>query len=131
MPLTVGSRIAHYDVTALIGEGGMGEVYRARETLSTASQLASARMTRLGRCTVAVFREAAPESLNRTESFPIQVDADAIVTAQRFSWDWECLRCGNVGTRTAGSARSNSSQSGTWRWSGPTIGSPIQAPTMR
>ena len=28
MPLTVGSRIAHYDVTALIGEGGMGQVYR-------------------------------------------------------------------------------------------------------
>ncbi len=24
MPLTVGSRLAHYDVTALIGEGGMG-----------------------------------------------------------------------------------------------------------
>ncbi len=32
MPLTVGSRIAHYDVTAKIGEGGMGEVYRARDT---------------------------------------------------------------------------------------------------
>ncbi len=96
MPLTVGSRLGHYDVTALIGEGGMGEVYRARETMSTASQLAPARMTRLGRCTVAVFREAVPESLNRTESFPIQVDADAIVTAQRFSWDWECLRSGKT-----------------------------------
>ncbi len=32
MALSVGSRIAHYDVTALIGEGGMGEVYRARDT---------------------------------------------------------------------------------------------------
>ena len=30
MPLTVGSRIARYDVTALIGEGGMGQVSRAR-----------------------------------------------------------------------------------------------------
>ncbi len=29
MALTVGSRLAHYDVTALIGEGGMGEVYQA------------------------------------------------------------------------------------------------------
>ena len=28
----VGSRLGHYDVTALIGEGGMGEVYRARDT---------------------------------------------------------------------------------------------------
>ena len=24
MPLTVGDRLGHYDVTALIGEGGMG-----------------------------------------------------------------------------------------------------------
>ena len=29
MALEVGSRLGHYDVTALIGEGGMGEVYRA------------------------------------------------------------------------------------------------------
>ena len=32
MPLTVGSRLAHYEVTALIGEGGMGQVYRATDT---------------------------------------------------------------------------------------------------
>ena len=29
MALAVGSRLGHYDVTALIGEGGMGQVYRA------------------------------------------------------------------------------------------------------
>ncbi len=29
MALNVGSRLAHYDVTALIGEGGMGQVYQA------------------------------------------------------------------------------------------------------
>ncbi len=32
MPLNVGSRIAHYDVTALIGEGGMGQVYQVAGT---------------------------------------------------------------------------------------------------
>ena len=32
MALTVGSRLAHYDVTALVGEGGMGQVYRATDT---------------------------------------------------------------------------------------------------
>ncbi len=32
MPLGVGSRLSHDDVTAPLGEGGMGEVYRARDT---------------------------------------------------------------------------------------------------
>ena len=32
MALTVGSRLGHYDVTALIGEGGMGQVYQATDT---------------------------------------------------------------------------------------------------
>ena len=32
MALQVGSRLGHYDVTARIGEGGMGQVYRARDT---------------------------------------------------------------------------------------------------
>ena len=35
MPLQVGSRLAHYDVTALIGEGGMGQVYQATDTKLT------------------------------------------------------------------------------------------------
>ena len=32
MALAVGSRLGHYDVTALIGSGRMGEVYRDRDT---------------------------------------------------------------------------------------------------
>ena len=32
MALQVGARLAHYEVAALIGEGGMGQVYRARDT---------------------------------------------------------------------------------------------------
>ena len=32
MTLNVGDRLGHYDVTALIGQGGMGEVYRAKDT---------------------------------------------------------------------------------------------------
>ena len=32
MPLSVGSRLGHYEVSALIGEGGMGQVYQATDT---------------------------------------------------------------------------------------------------
>ena len=32
MSLSAGSRLGHYDVTALIGEGGKGQVYRATDT---------------------------------------------------------------------------------------------------
>jgi serine/threonine protein kinase/Tol biopolymer transport system component len=32
MTLTPGTRLGHYDVTALIGEGGMGQVFRATDT---------------------------------------------------------------------------------------------------
>ena len=32
MALNVGSRLGYYQVTAKIGEGGMGEVYRAGDT---------------------------------------------------------------------------------------------------
>ena len=32
MALVVGDRFGHYNVTALIGAGGMGEVYKATDT---------------------------------------------------------------------------------------------------
>ena len=35
MALNIGDRLGHYDVIALIGQGGMGEVYRAKDTKPT------------------------------------------------------------------------------------------------
>ena len=32
MPLSAGSRLGHSDVTALLGEGGMGQVWQATDT---------------------------------------------------------------------------------------------------
>ncbi len=32
MTLSAGTRLGHYDVTALLGEGGMGQVFQATDT---------------------------------------------------------------------------------------------------
>ena len=31
MPLSIGTRLGSHEITALLGKGGMGEVYRARD----------------------------------------------------------------------------------------------------
>jgi serine/threonine protein kinase len=32
MPLSIGDELGHYEVISLLGKGGMGEVWRARDT---------------------------------------------------------------------------------------------------
>ncbi len=43
MALQVGSRLGHYDVSALIGEGGMGQVYQATDSAHIDAALKTAR----------------------------------------------------------------------------------------
>jgi serine/threonine protein kinase len=34
MPLAVGTRLGNYEIVGLLGKGGMGEVYRGKDTKS-------------------------------------------------------------------------------------------------
>ncbi len=41
MALEIGSRLGHYEVTALIGEGGMGQVYQEKRYVYSVEWLES------------------------------------------------------------------------------------------
>ncbi len=41
MAVAIGSRLGHYDVTALFGEGGMGQVYQLTDTTLNRQRLAN------------------------------------------------------------------------------------------
>ena len=66
MPLTTGTRLGPYEIQSALGTGGMGEVYKARDT-------------RLER-TVAI--KVLPESLSRDPQFRERFDREARAISQ-------------------------------------------------
>ena len=50
MPLDKGSRLGSYEIVAAIGAGGMGEVYRARDT--RLDRTVAIKVLRIARCTI-------------------------------------------------------------------------------
>ncbi len=69
MPLTSGTWLAAYEIVAPIGAGGMGEVYRARDT-------------KLGRD---VALKTLPEELAQNEERLARFDREAVLLTQT-SW---------------------------------------------
>ncbi len=69
MALEIGSRLGHYDVTALIGEGGMGQVYQATDTtLDRDVAIGSRRRTHRAAPALGQAGAAAPRPQSRTTS---------------------------------------------------------------
>ena len=83
----IGTTLAHYEVTAKLGEGGMGEVYRARDT-------------KLG-------RDVALKVLPRD----VSDDPERLARFEREARTW--LNC-NTPTSPASTVSSKSGNTGSW-----------------
>ena len=68
MPLTPGTKLGHFEILSAIGEGGMGEVYRAPTTTSSGGDVA-----------IKVIRADAIESSDRRERFVREAKAAAVL----------------------------------------------------
>ena len=81
MALTPGSRLGAYEVTAKIGEGGMGQVYRARDT----------KLNRV--VALKVLPDPVADDPDRLARFTREAQTLASLT-------WRCSRCRNPASPT-------------------------------
>ena len=93
MTLAAGTRLGYYEIVALLGDGGMGEVYRARDTQAEArrrDQDPAVGCSRLDPDRLARFKREAQvlASLNHPNIAAIYGFEEAIGVRRRSSWSW-------------------------------------------
>ena len=100
MPLATGTRFGPYEITARLGAGGMGEVYRARDTRldrSVAIKILPAALSTIAIGCAASSRKRARHLLSTTPISLPSTNSDRTLPLTTLRWSWSkgrrCASC--------------------------------------